>query len=154
VKGLAKQDAEPVALEPIDEHATARLAKNEGDKLLLVNLWATWCGPCVSELPEIVNLNRMYRKRKFQLVTISVDDIDKRDEALKVLKENKVAMTNYILSSPDRDAFGNALDKDWPGPIPYTVLIAPGGKVIYRKTGAFDPLELKRTIVNFLGRTY
>jgi peroxiredoxin len=154
VKGVTKQDAEPVKLEPIDEQATARLARNEGDKLLLVNLWATWCGPCVSELPEIVALNRMYRKRKFQLVTISVDDIDKRDEALKVLKENKVAMTNYIVSSPDRDAFGNALDKDWPGPIPYTVLIAPGGKVIYRKTGAFDPLELKRTIVNYLGRTY
>jgi peroxiredoxin len=153
-KGQAKQDAEPVALQTIDEQSAGRLSKNDGDKLLLVNLWATWCGPCVSELPEIVSLNRMYRKRKFQLVTISLDDVDKRDDALKVLKENKVALTNYILSSQDRDAFGNALDKEWPGPIPYTVLIAPGGKVIYRKTGAFEPLELKRAIVEYLGRTY
>jgi peroxiredoxin len=154
VKGQAKQDAEPVALEPIDERGAARLARNDSDKLLLVNLWATWCGPCVAELPELVTVNRMYRKRKFQVVTISIDDIEKRNDALEVLKEHRAAMTSYILSSPDRDAFGNALDREWPGPIPYTVLIAPGGKVIYRKTGAFDPLELKRTIVNYLGRTY
>jgi peroxiredoxin len=154
VKGVAKQDAEPVALETIDVAAASRLAKNDGERLLLVNLWATWCGPCVSELPELVTMNRMYRKRKFQLVTISLDEIDNRGDALRVLKENKVAMTNYILNSSERDAFGDALDKEWPGPIPYTLLIAPGGKVIYRKTGAFEPLEVKRAVVEYLGRTY
>jgi peroxiredoxin len=154
VKARAKQDQEPVSLETLDEAAVAGLARNDGDKLLLVNLWATWCGPCVTELPEIVTLNRMYRKRKFQLVTISLDDIEKRDDALKVLRENHVAMRNLILGTRDRDAFGNALDKEWPGPIPYTLLIAPGGKVLYRKTGAFEPLELRRVIVEYLGRTY
>ena len=54
----------------------------------------------------------------------------------------------------DRDAFAESLDKDWPGPVPYTLLIAPGGKVVYRKTGAIEPLELKRAIVGVLGRTY
>jgi peroxiredoxin len=154
VKGLAKQDAEPVTLEAIDEAGVARLVKNDSPKLLMVNLWATWCGPCVSELPELVTMNRMYRKRNFQLVTISLDDIDKKDDALKALKENHVAATNYILSSSDRDSFADALDKQWPGPIPYTLLIAPGGKVIYRKTGAIEPLELKRAVVDYLGRTY
>ena len=74
-------------------------------KLLLVNLWATWCGPCVSELPELVTMNRMYRGRNFQFVTISMDDIGKRDEALKVLGENHVAATNFILSEDGRDSF-------------------------------------------------
>ena len=153
-KALAKQDAEPVTIETIDDAAVARLAKNDGKKLLMVNLWATWCGPCVSELPEIVTMNRMYRKRNFQLVTISLDEPDKKDDALKVLKENHLAATNYILNTKDRDAFAEALDKQWPGPIPYTLLIAPGGKVIYRKTGAIEPLDVKRAIVEFLGRTY
>ncbi len=153
-KALAKQEAEPVSIETIDDAGVAALAKNEGKKLLMVNLWATWCGPCVSELPEFVTMNRMYRKRNFQLVTISLDELDKKDDALKVLKETHLSATNYILNTKDRDAFAEALDKQWPGPIPYTLLIAPGGKVIYRKTGAVDPLEVKRAIVDHLGRTY
>jgi peroxiredoxin len=150
---LAKWDAEPVALEPIDIDAVAKLVKNDTKKLLVVNLWATWCGPCVAELPELVTMNRMYRTRRFQFVTISMDDIDKRDEALRVLKENHVAATNYILRSSDRDKFAEALDAKWPGPVPYTIVIAPGGKVLYRKSGQIEPLELKRAIVAHVGRT-
>jgi peroxiredoxin len=151
---LAKWDAEPVDLTPIDDAAVAKLAKNDTPNLLLVNLWATWCGPCVQELPELVTINRMYRGRKFKLVTISMDEPAKTDEALKVLKEKHVAATNHILHTDDRDHFAVALDKEWPGPLPYTILIAPGGKVVYRKVGAVDPLEVKRAIVGYLGSTY
>jgi peroxiredoxin len=153
-KSLARWDAEPVALEPIDLAGVARLTKNDTKKLLLVNLWATWCGPCVAELPELVTMNRMYRKRNFQLVTISLDDLAKREDAAKVLTENHVSTANFILSSDDRDKFAEALDQEWPGPVPYTLLIAPGGKIIYRKSGAIDPLEVKRAIVAYVGRTY
>jgi peroxiredoxin len=153
-KSLERWDAETVALEPIDNDAVAKLARNDTGRLLVVNLWATWCGPCVAELPELVTMNRMYRGRPFRLVTISLDDPAKRDEALRVLKENHVSATNYILNTTDRDKFAVALDRDWPGPVPYTVVFAPGGKVLYRKTGQLDPLELKRAIVGYLGRTY
>jgi peroxiredoxin len=151
---LKKWDAEPVALEPIDNDAVANLARNDTKKLLVVNLWATWCGPCVAELPELVTMNRMYRGRPFRLVTISMDDPAKREEALRVLRENHVSATNFILNTSDRDKFAEALDREWPGPVPYTLVIAPGGKVLYRKTGQLDPLELKRAIVGHLGRTY
>ena len=153
-KSLAKWDAEPVSLEPINEAAVARLVKNDTTDLLVVNLWATWCGPCVAELPEFVTMNRMYRGRKVKLVTISMDDPAKRDDALKVLKENHVSAANYISRTEDKDKFAEALDRDWPGPLPYTLLIAPGGKVIYRKVGAVDPLDVKRAIVGVIGRTY
>jgi peroxiredoxin len=153
-KSLAKWDAEPVSLEPIDLAGVSKLAKNDSKKLLLVNLWATWCGPCVTELPELVTMNRMFRGRNFQIVTISLDDVAKREDALKVLKENHVAATNFVLSEDNRDSFAAALDQDWPGPVPYTLLIAPGGKIIYRKVNAIDPLELKRAIVGYLKRTY
>lgn len=151
---LAKWDAEPVTLGEIDDAGVARLVKNEGKKLLLVNLWATWCGPCVAELPELVTINRMYRGRPFELVTLSTDEPEKKDEALRILGEHKVAARNYLVKTEDRDKFAEALDKEWPGPVPYTLLIEPGGKVIYRKVGAVDPLELKRAIVGHLGRTY
>ena len=99
-------------------------------------------------------MNRMYRSRNFRLVTISLDEPDKKDEALKVLKENHVSATNYILSSTDRDAFAEALDKEWPGPVPYTPDHRPGGQGHLPQVGAIDPLEVKRAIVAKLGRTY
>ena len=71
-----------------------------------------------------------------------------------VLLEDHVAVANYILKTGDHDAFAKALDKEWPGPVPYTLVVAPGGKVVYHKVGAIDPLEVKRAIVSHLGRTY
>jgi peroxiredoxin len=153
-QSLAKWDTERVTIAPIEEKAAAKLVKNDTKELLVVNLWATWCGPCVTELPEFVTMNRMYRRRNVKLVTISMDDPKKTDDALKVLRENHVAASNWIMSAEDRDKFAEALDKEWPGPLPYTLLIAPGGKVIYRKSGAIDPLEVKRAIVDVIGRTY
>jgi peroxiredoxin len=153
-KSLEKWDREPIELEFLDEAAVTRLAKNEGDKLLLVNVWASWCGPCVQELPEFVTMNRMYRHRAFRLVTLSMDEPEKKDEAMKVLREKHVATVNYLVKIKDRDKFADLLDKEWTGPLPHTLLIAPGGKVLYRKTGAVDALEVKRAIVSYLGRTY
>jgi peroxiredoxin len=153
-RSLDKWNQEPVELAPLDEAGVARLARNETDKLLLVNVWATWCGPCVAELPEFVTMNRMYRKRNFQLVTISLDSPEKSDEALRVLRENHVATTNYLSTVETPDKLADLLDKDWPGPVPYTVLIAPGGKVLDRQVGPIKPLEIRRAIVDCLGRTY
>ena len=56
---------EEVTAKLIDEKGLRALAKNEGKRLRLINVWATWCGPCVEELPEFVAMNRMYRNRGF-----------------------------------------------------------------------------------------
>jgi peroxiredoxin len=151
---LAKADAEPVKLEAIDEAGIAKLVKNDTKNVVLVNLWATWCGPCVAELPELVEINRMYRGRNFRLATISIDEPAKREAAAEMLTKNHVSAANYLSQVEGQDKLAAVLDKEWPGPVPYTMLIAPGGKVIYRKSGAIDPLEVKRAIVGQIGRTY
>ena len=151
---LEKWDNEPVLIKPVDVEKIKKLALNESDKLLVVNIWATWCGPCVEELPELTTIFRMYRGRKFEMVTISIDEAEKMSEARDVLGKAHLSATNYLFTGPNKDVLAEALDKEWPGPVPYTVVIAPGGKVVYRKSGAFDPLELKRAIVGVLGRTF
>ena len=160
---LKKWDSEPVTLETIDLAGVEKLAKNApGDadsqtnsgKLLLVNLWATWCGPCVQELPELVAMNRMYRKRPFEFITISLDEDSAKSQALKALEEAHASGKNYLLTSHDTDKLAAALDPQMPGPLPYTLLIAPGGKIIYRHSGPIEPVEVKRAIVDYLGRTY
>ncbi|MEX2212869.1 MAG: redoxin domain-containing protein [Phycisphaeraceae bacterium] len=139
----------------VGEDEIKKLAKNEGEDYVLVNVWATWCGPCVTEFPELVTMQRMYGKRHFKLVTISIDQPDQDDKVLAFLKKQQAAvMTNLHWGDRDKDKLADALDAKWEGPVPYTVLIGPGGKVIYRKTGAFDPLEVKKVIADNLGRTY
>jgi len=153
-KSLEKWDQEPVELQTLDEAGLAKLVKNDTEKLLVINVWASWCGPCVAELPEFVTMNRMYRRRNFQLVTISIDEPEQKDAALKVLRELHVSATNYVSTIADRDKFADVLDKEWAGPVPYTLIIAPGGKVLYRHVNEIDPLEVRKVIVGLLGRTY
>jgi peroxiredoxin len=158
-RSLEKWDREPVALETIDAAGVKAMAANEtkeGEKpkLRLINVWATWCAPCVAELPELVTMQRMYRHRGFEVVTISMDDPEKKDAALGFLKERHVSGRNFLFNSDDKDRLVASLDPEWKGPVPHTLLVAPGGKVIYRKTGQFDPLEVKRAIADHLGRTY
>jgi peroxiredoxin len=154
VKSLAKWDQEEVTLSALDEAGLARLAKNDTDKLLVVNVWATWCGPCVAEMPEFITMHRMYRKRNFQMVTISMDEPEAKEAAFKTLRENHASSVNYIANVKDKDRLAESLDKEWSGPIPYTLFIAPGGKVIYRHSGPIEPLEVRRKIADTIGRTY
>lgn len=151
---LAKWNEEPVSLQPLNEAELAKLIKNDTDKLLVVNLWASWCGPCVTEMADFVTMNRMYRRRKFQLVTISIDEPEQKEDALKIIKEKHASTTNYISTIASKDKLAELVDKDWAGPLPHTLLVAPGGKVIYRKTGLIEPLAVRRAIVEHLGRTY
>lgn len=145
---------EPVLLDVIDEKGIQALVQNDSKKLRLINVWATWCGPCVIEFPELVTINRMYRGRDFELITISADAPEKKDEALTFLKKQQASSRNYIFSVENKYKLVDAVDKEWPGALPYTLLIEPGGKVIYRVLGELSPLDLKKAIVGRLGRYY
>jgi peroxiredoxin len=151
---LEKWNQEPVELKSLDEVELAKLVKNDTDELLLVNVWATWCGPCLTEMPDLVDIHRRYRHRKLKLVTISMDEPEQKAEVLKALKERHVSATNYLSTITDRDRLADLLDKEWKGPVPYTVLIGPGGKVLLRQSESIDSLKVRRAIVDVLGRTY
>jgi thiol-disulfide isomerase/thioredoxin len=154
-EGYEKWAQEPVSLETIDEAGVATEAKNEGGtKLRLVNVWATWCGPCVIEFPDLVSLHRIYRGRDFEVVTVNADDAGKRDKALEFLKTQQASTRNYAFDKGDPYALIEAVDPKWQGALPHTIVVAPGGEVIYRSEGAFDTLELRKAIVGWLGRYY
>ena len=108
----------------------------------------------MTELPELVTINRMYRKRHFEVYTLTIDPPDLQDAVLKVLQKLHVSCSNYIFDSDDRDELAEALDPKWEGPVPYTLLIAPGGKIVRRWKEEFDPDELRDEISTRLGKTY
>jgi len=155
-KANAEWAKQPITLDTIDVSGIKELIKNNSDKLLLINVWATWCGPCVSEFGDFIVMNRMYRNRDFQLITISADDPDNKDKVLKFLQKQQAANTNYLFSIDDKYKLIEAVDAKWEGALPYTLLVEPGGKIIYSKQGPVDAQEMKRLIVNnkYIGRYY
>jgi peroxiredoxin len=145
---------EPVGIEEIDLDGVKKLVKNDTGKLRLINIWSTACGPCIVEFPEFVTMNRMYRGREFEMVAVNVDPASRNDKVLAFLKDKQASFKNYHFTADDIYPFIEAVDKDWLGAIPYTLLVKPGGQIIYRHMGLIDPLEVKRAVVEHLGRTY
>jgi thiol-disulfide isomerase/thioredoxin len=137
----------PVVLKPVGVSDLKELRKNSTGKLLLVDFWATWCGPCRAELPQFETMYRMYGRRAFDLVTVSINYPDEQAGVLKVLTDEHATSTNRILSSTDIYPQLAAFDPDWSAAVPYTLLIRPDGEVVYKRQGTVDPLQLKRLII-------
>jgi thiol-disulfide isomerase/thioredoxin len=149
---MEKLAKEPVAVELVDAAGLAALRKGEGSKVRLVNVWATWCGPCVTEFPDLIEINRMYRNREFEFVTVAANYPDEQPEVLKFLTKQQASNRNLLLASKDKTALIESFDKEWRGALPYTVLLSAKGEVLWRQEGAVDPLELKREILKAIGR--
>jgi peroxiredoxin len=144
---LDKLAAEPVSIAPADADALRALRKGNPDKFRLVNFWATWCPPCVAEFSELVTIHRIYRHRDFELITVSRNRPDEEKAVLAFLKKQQASNRNLIFASTDTEKLVNAFDPDWQGQVPYTVVIAPDGKILYREVDSIDALALKRVLV-------
>lgn len=145
-----------VTLEKLKPQGLEKLLKNDVEKLLLVNFWATWCGPCIIEYPEFVTMQRMFGERDFQFISISMDSPDQYEKALKFLKGKASALPNYLMDTEDKYEVIKIVGGEWDGSLPITLLIEPGGNVAYRVPGTIDPLTLKKQIVDhpMIGRYF
>ena len=147
---MAKLAKEPVVLESVDADGLKALRQNDTKTLRLVNFWATWCGPCVTEFPDLVEINRMYRGRAFEMVTVAANFPDEDLEVLAFLKKNQSSGRNLLFGDKEKYKLMEAFDPQWNASLPYTMLLAPGGEVLYKVQGPIDPLALKRAIVKAL----
>jgi len=152
----AEWNEKPVELTKISLAELAELLRNGSEELLLLNFWATWCGPCIVEYPEFIEIQRMYGDRDFRFVSISLDDPGEVEKVLKFLKKKHAATINYLVDEKDKYEIIRVVKNDWEGNLPLTLLIEPGGKVVYKVPGPIDPLALKRAIIDhpIMGRYY
>src|ERR1043166_1752319 len=127
---MEKLAAEPVTLDEGDVESAA-------PKLRLTYVWSLGSEESTRQFGEFVTMNRMYRQRKVEFASVSLDPPEKKEDVLAFLKKEQASNRNLMASLKEK--------------APTTILLGPGGETIYRKEGAVDPLEVRRAIVKALG---
>jgi peroxiredoxin len=147
---LRKLEEKPVTLETGSMEDLQKLRANAAKKLTLVSFWDTRCGACIEQFAGIQTTYRMYSVRGFELVTVVIN-AESRTAVQQVLEKQHATSRNLLFSSGDPKSFASAFDPQWDSSqsasLPYTVLIAPDGRIVYRQLGASNMLELRRTIL-------
>ena len=146
-KGRAATSRKPIVVTSIDLEALKGLVTQQREHPLLINFWATYCDPCREEFPDLVKIDRDYRPRSLEFVTISLDDVtDIKTGVPKFLGMMKATMPAYLLDVSDPQLAIDLVDPRWQGSLPATFLYNEKGEMVYSKIGRIKPEELRAEI--------
>lgn len=99
------------------------LLHQKNDTIYVVNFWATWCKPCVEELPFFQQLNQKYRDKKFKMILVSLDFEKNIDSKVKpFIKERDIKAKVVLLADSQQYKWIDRVNKDWSGSIPITII--------------------------------
>lgn len=159
--------AQPVTVEELDVAGAEKLRKNEAGNLRLINFWSTSCVPCIAEFPALIETYRRYQTRSFDFVTISLDPPGEKKAVEKFLTKQQASLSkhtapilekegrttnNYIFKDDNPDPLADAIDPDWSGSLPHTILLDGNGNIVFRHEGEIDPVTLRKAIVKELDK--
>lgn len=123
------------------------ITANHGSDLLVVNLWATFCAPCVEEMPYFVELSKKYPEKRIRVIGFSADLKSQVESAVKpFLKEKKIPYANYLLFVVDQQQIIDLFAKEWDGGIPVTFFYNKSGKQIAKFLGPLTQEELNAAV--------
>jgi thiol-disulfide isomerase/thioredoxin len=136
----------------LDGAGLKRLIADRGGRILFLNVWATWCVPCVEEFPDIVKLSRSYDPKAVEVVAISADYPDEVDSKIvPFLKKQNVPFKVYVAKFDDQEKFINALDASWSGALPATFIYDTQGQQRFKLVGQGNYDRFKQQIDKLRG---
>ena len=114
----------------------------ETDKIYVVNFWATWCAPCIKELPYFEAINTVYGDRNVEVLLVSLDFPKKYDSHLKpFIKKNQLKSKVVALNDSDSNSWISQIDPSWSGAIPATIIFNKDKRQFYEQTFTYEALE-------------
>jgi thiol-disulfide isomerase/thioredoxin len=136
-------------VEPIDEAGLQRLIKQRDGRILFLNVWATWCAPCVEEFPDLVRLSRAYDETQVEVVGISADYPDEIDSKIvPFLDKQNVPFRVYVAKFDRQEDFINAVNRSWSGALPASGVYDPQGNQRFFLIGKGTFEQFKKEIDN------
>lgn len=133
----AAQDVKAIKLPELD-----KLISESSDELRIINFWASWCGPCIKEMPHF---DKLHTKNKAEVYFISLDFPRQLEKVAKLVAKKEIKAPTYLLDEKDADQYIQKIDNNWSGAIPATLFITPSGKRYFYES-AFTEEELNATI--------
>jgi peroxiredoxin len=143
----AKIKAAPVTLELVGADDLKKLRGNGTGKVLLVHFWSTGCSGCDSQFPDLETTYRMYRGRAFDFVTVSTNRPSDKPAVLAFLQGQYASNGNKLFATDDAGSLQSAWGSKWRLESPFTMVLAPDGKVLYEKEGKLDIIDMRRVIL-------
>jgi thiol-disulfide isomerase/thioredoxin len=149
VKELNEQDAlkkvinaDDFQLEVYDFAGLEPFLNKKDDKIYVVNFWATWCAPCVKELPYFEKLNSEYKNQNVEVILVSLDFPHLYDKKLKpFITEHKLASKVIALDDADMNTWIPKVDENWSGSIPATVIYKNDERQFFEQSFNYEELE-------------
>lgn len=121
-----------------------KLLKGNNDTTYVVNFWATWCAPCVKELPHLQQLYEQYKDQKVHLILVSLDvEKNKEHQLYPFLKKNLLKGEVLLLSQQGMSEWTRKINGDWDGSLPATLLYKGAKQQFYPQSFEYDELEIK-----------
>lgn len=126
----------------------SRITKGN-DTTYVINFWATWCGPCVEELPSFERINEERVNKPVKVILVSLDFKSKLKTAvIPFVIKNKLKSEVYLINEPDQQVFIKKVDKKWSGAIPATLFVNTNKKIRAFFEKEFTYEELIETLEN------
>jgi len=95
---------------------------NDG-QVKVINFWATWCAPCVKELPYFENANNIYKEKGVDIVLINLDFVEQKQKVEKFIIKHNIKNRVVLLDEIDYNSWIDKIDSNWSGAIPATIFI-------------------------------
>lgn len=140
------QNVEVIKYADLDE-----IINNPSDKSKVINFWATWCRPCIKELPQFLELHEKYNSENMEMSLISFDFVeDLENKLIPFVTKKNIRANVYLLDETDYNSFIDKVDPSWSGAIPATLLIAKGNTKRKFIEKEFTEDELEKVYLNFI----
>jgi thiol-disulfide isomerase/thioredoxin len=116
--------------------------EKQDEYIYVVNFWATWCGPCVKELPDFEKINKRYASKNVKVLLVSLDFPKQKEKKLiPFLTKRRIQSKVVLLDDIHDDVWRKAIDSSWSGAIPATLIYSRDKRIFYEQSFDFETLE-------------